>query len=575
MLPEGTVLGGDYRLLKPLSSGGMGSVHLAEQVSTGTRRALKLMHQQLLQNARARERFVQEAKASGRIPSDHVVQVVAAGVDNELSVPFIVMELLEGETLERRVERGGPLTPEELREVTEQLFHAMCAAHEVGVVHRDLKPENVFLARARRARAQITVKVLDFGIAKLLAEVSTARTAAIGTPLWMAPEQSDADHVVSPATDVWALGLLYFYLFVGKPYWRTAEAGNLQATMREVLFEPLAPASERAAQIEPSRIIPDGFDAVFARSVVRDQRERFPDARAMLAALEPVISGARARIRIDVPSFAGLADDPTEAAETQIETLHGPIPLLSRKSSNPPETQAVTAPLPEPVVTEDLGGHGEHGETVTIRKPLPEPVARRAPATNTTTQPMSFRAKPEKGLHWTIVLAALATAVGAAALAAFVLRGVMVDPGPPPPEVHSAPGASTTAVMGVTPLPGHTTVVPATATPPSATAGPSAVASQAPIRERRSPASRPGTPSASITPEHSAPIGTGTLRVGAKPGFCSVTVDGQAYGPTPVAITVAAGKRNVTCTTESGASRSRQVEVEAEKTARVLFELGG
>ena len=211
MLPEGTVLGGDYRLLRPLSSGGMGSVHLAEQVSTGTRRALKLMHQQLLQNARARERFVQEAKASGRIPSDHVVQVVAAGVDNDLSVPFIVMELLEGETLDRRLERAGPLTADELREVTEQLFHAMCAAHEVGVVHRDLKPENVFLARARRARAQLTVKVLDFGIAKLLAEVSTARTAAIGTPLWMAPEQSDAEQVVSPATDVWALGLLYFY----------------------------------------------------------------------------------------------------------------------------------------------------------------------------------------------------------------------------------------------------------------------------------------------------------------------------------------------------------------------------
>src|SRR5207247_2317711 len=131
------------------------------------------------------------------------------------------------------------------------LCHAVGAAHAVGVVHRDLKPENVFLAASRQADVPFVVKVLDFGIAKVVAEGTKHDTLAIGTPLWMAPEQTTPSAEIDPRTDVWALGLIAFKLLTGKSYWRAAhdEASSAVTLLREIVLEPLAPASARAGQI--------------------------------------------------------------------------------------------------------------------------------------------------------------------------------------------------------------------------------------------------------------------------------------------------------------------------------------
>ncbi|WP_437693244.1 serine/threonine-protein kinase [Sorangium sp. So ce176] len=296
-LAPGTVLGGDFRIVRPLSQGGMGAVLVAEQISTGKPRAVKLMHAQLAQDPHFRERFEQEARVGARIESDHVVEVVAAGVDPATQTPWLAMELLDGSDLAAVVAQRGPLPPDEVRELMGQLCHALAAAHRAGVVHRDIKPENVFIARPRQQNVRFKVKVLDFGVAKVVAETraTSSMTASVGTPLWMAPEQTELAAQVTPASDVWSLGLLVFYLLTGRLYWVEPVRGpsaSVMSLMREVLFNPLDPPSARAAHLGCPHVIPAGFDAWFARCVARDARARFPDAAQAMAALDPVLAAA-------------------------------------------------------------------------------------------------------------------------------------------------------------------------------------------------------------------------------------------------------------------------------------------
>jgi formylglycine-generating enzyme required for sulfatase activity len=204
------------------------------------------------------------------------------------------MELLQGEDLAQFSQRVGRTAPEEVCAIFEQLTHAVGAAHAAGIVHRDLKPENVFLAKSQRAGASVTVKVLDLGIAKLVAEAHTSsNTGAMGSAYWMAPEQTEQAALITPSTDVWALGLIAYRLLTGRVFWRTAADAQASVTMflRELVIEPLPPASVRAAEQGALPFLPAGFDAWFARCVTRDQGARFPDARAAGAALRDLLGG--------------------------------------------------------------------------------------------------------------------------------------------------------------------------------------------------------------------------------------------------------------------------------------------
>jgi tRNA A-37 threonylcarbamoyl transferase component Bud32 len=302
----------DFRIESALKQGGMGAVYVATQLSTGTRRALKLMVPSLLADESARRRFEQEARIGARIPSEHVVQVIAAGVDPETASPWIAMEMLEGEELEERIRRAGPMAREEVRELFAQLCHAIGAAHRAGIVHRDLKPENVFLARPRSVGpAPFTVKVLDFGIAKVTSGGPLGSTSALGTPIWMAPEQTTEGGAISPATDVWALGLIAYFALTGKPFWRSANAAvpSLPLLLREVLVEPVPAAGARAAEHERAERLPSGFDSWFARCVTRQVELRFTNASEACAAFEAVLRGDPAW------SHAEPAEDHGEARE--------------------------------------------------------------------------------------------------------------------------------------------------------------------------------------------------------------------------------------------------------------------
>jgi hypothetical protein len=293
-LQPGAVFARDFRIESPLRTGGMGAVYVATQLSTGTRRAIKLMLPSFAADDASRRRFEQEARVGARIASEHVVQVIGAGVDDETGAPWIGMELLQGEELMDRVRRAGPLGVAETRALFEQLCHAIGAAHRARVVHRDLKPENIFLALPRSAGAvPFNVKVLDFGIAKVTSEAITMNTGSVGTPIWMAPEQTSPGHEITAATDVWALGLIAYYALTGRYFWRAASdtSASLTALLREVLVEPIQPASERAAEHGVLERLPRGFDAWFARCIARDAAARFPDADAAHAALDPLLRG--------------------------------------------------------------------------------------------------------------------------------------------------------------------------------------------------------------------------------------------------------------------------------------------
>jgi formylglycine-generating enzyme required for sulfatase activity/tRNA A-37 threonylcarbamoyl transferase component Bud32 len=356
-LEPGAIFAKDFRIVRPLRVGGMGAVYVVDQLSTGKQRALKVMISELAQNPEIRDRFVLEAKAASRIESDHVVEIVTAGVDEESGRLYLVMELLRGEDLGDALERTGPLPAADVAEVLSQVGHALAQAHQQGLVHRDLKPENVFLSVSRRKDVAFTAKVLDFGIAKLVEDGrQKTGTQPLGSPLFMAPEQTDRKGRICPATDVWALGLIAFTLLVGKSYWREAEDGSLASLLREICVDPLSPASERAAELGGT--LPEGFDAWFARCVTRDVDARFQDAGAAVDAFValvpagPVERKLVAQIAAGSGVGAGSTGAPIGASTTGgVVSSRSGAAAFDATAIDPATGAGARAPLAVPTVT--------------------------------------------------------------------------------------------------------------------------------------------------------------------------------------------------------------------------------
>ncbi|HTJ80188.1 MAG TPA: serine/threonine-protein kinase [Polyangiaceae bacterium] len=352
-LAPGATFASDFEIVRPLSSGGMGSIYVAVQKSTGKQRALKLMLAQLVVDPSLRRRFEQEAKIASLIESDHVVEVVGAGVDEPSGLPWLAMELLEGTDLAHVVAQRGPMTLDETHRVFRQLCHAVSAAHVAGIVHRDLKPENIFLARSKSADGAPVVKVLDFGIAKIAVEAATKHTGAMGSPIWMAPEQSERGGVTT-AADVWALGLIAFHLLTGRHFWRSANDADstIQQIMREVLFSEIPSASSRARELRADGRLPIWFDGWFASCVVRDPAARFPDATRAFARFDRLCGGADAKTTDDAPLTGGL-----DATASPTRVVLTP-PRSATPMAAPPTWAAATdaSPTGPTIAMPDLSG---------------------------------------------------------------------------------------------------------------------------------------------------------------------------------------------------------------------------
>jgi TPR repeat protein/tRNA A-37 threonylcarbamoyl transferase component Bud32 len=329
----GAVFARQFRVQRVLAEGGMGTVYVAEQLSTGKLRALKVLLPEIVSDPRLREQFTQEARVGSMIGSAQIVDVVAAGVDEFTGLPWLAMELLDGEDLSTLVERNKTLAPEHVRAVFEQLGEALGAAHRAGVIHRDLKPENVFLARSNIRGVPFLLKVLDFGIARLVAQsaVPVSTTRALGSPLWLAPEQAQTGAPLSPCTDVWPLGLLAYHLLTGRYFWKAAnaEAINLTALLVEVTIEALPLASVRAAEQQVGHLLPHGFDAWFARCVVREPEQRFADGAEACEALGRLFGWAQASSSAPLSGpFFGASSAPPPPPRVAVDPVAATRPGL-------------------------------------------------------------------------------------------------------------------------------------------------------------------------------------------------------------------------------------------------------
>ena len=292
--PGAEFASGRYEIVRVLSAGGMGVVYEVLQRDTKRHRALKLMLPQLLLDDDMRARFTREGIVTAGIESEHLVEVFDVGIDQQTRAPFLVMELLRGEDLGARLTRGERTTPAEVLEIVAQLARALDKTHTAGVVHRDLKPENLFVTQ--RDDGSMRMRILDFGIAKLVERTGVARgkdTRSVGTPLYMAPEQMTGLAIdIGPAADIYALGHIVFTLLVGSPYFRreAESADNVLGLMFKVSGGTVEPASFRAANVGVA--LPESFDAWFSKATKLDPTLRFASAGELLRALRSVLSGA-------------------------------------------------------------------------------------------------------------------------------------------------------------------------------------------------------------------------------------------------------------------------------------------
>jgi serine/threonine-protein kinase len=285
---------GNYRVLERIAQGGKGDVYLAEHPVIGRKVAVKVIHPQHARNVDLVARFVNEASAISRIGHRHIVGVTDFG-RTQAGDFYFVMEYLEGRSLAELIVAEAPLAPARALELAAQIADALAASHAHGIVHRDLKPENVFLVR--RGREPDFVKVLDFGLAKLLYDDGAAphrwrAGLVMGTPFYMAPEQCKGAREVDGRADVHALGVVLFEMLTGKlPFGGDSDG--------EVLTKQMTMPAPAVRSLVPG--VPVALDAIVRRALAKAPADRFPSMAALGEAL--LAPGEH------VPPFATRADE--------------------------------------------------------------------------------------------------------------------------------------------------------------------------------------------------------------------------------------------------------------------------
>jgi len=319
-LAAGTPVSHNVVLMRPLDRGGMGTVWVAEHRGLNTHVAVKFVAEKLAKDPAMTARFALEAQAAAQIKSPHVVQVFDHGTTDD-GVPYIVMELLEGEDLADRIRRRGTLDLRETALLVQQTCKALSRAHALGIVHRDIKPSNIYVTEID---GEPFVKVLDFGIAKKAATdpgaaAVTASGAMVGTPWYMSPEQVVSSKHVDFRSDLWSLAVVAYHALTGKVPFDGDTVGAIFIAIDKGTFSP--PCAVREG-------LPPDVDAWFARALSLAVNARFRSAREMGDAL--------ARIADGKPMEA-----PPELAET---TPAPPAPPPSPLAASPPSPAAPPAP---------------------------------------------------------------------------------------------------------------------------------------------------------------------------------------------------------------------------------------
>jgi serine/threonine-protein kinase len=499
-IAPGAVIAGRYRLDKRLAVGGMGSLWTAKHTQLDTQVAIKFMDPNHAGSAMGRQRFEREAKTAASLKSAHVVQVHDYGVEDDR--PYIVMELLQGEDLGKRLKRERRVSLQVASGILTQIARGLRRAHDAGLIHRDLKPPNIFMARGDDEEV---VKILDFGIAKDTMETplgeGTKTGELMGSPHFMSPEQIRSSKNIDHRSDLWSLAVILFRAVTGAlPF----QGDAIGAVIAHILADPIPAPSSVYPSLSPA------VDAYFARAFSRDVAGRFQSAREMAEAFAALAVDASTAPRAPSPSlypapesgvFAGTAATFTPAPFT-------PSPFTPKPSD------AALDPMTAPVAVRLVAPSYAPLDLV----PPPRPISASAPSFPPTPAPLDSAAPPRapaysasgentgapepgsggitstggpltqsaippplrparSGSLWLIVGAAALLFVGSGVL--FVARGSSTrasaegaasptNSGDPAPVASSAPAATTASVAVVEAAPVASASAAVVEAPPSA-----------------------------------------------------------------------------------------------------------
>src|SRR6185503_5354542 len=272
---------GNYKSISLLGEGGMGAVYLAEHPGIGRRVAVKVLHKNYTRDEHLLARFLNEARAANAIRHPNIIEILDSGMLAD-GTPFLVMELLEGESLGTRLRQNGALAIAKAVDFAYQTASALGAAHAKGIVHRDLKPDNLFVVPDVHDTNRERIKVLDFGIAKLqqgsVADSVKTRTGTLmGTPIYMSPEQCRGTRTVDHRSDIYSLGVIFYEMLVGQPPFVSEGFGDLVNMHLNV-----PPASARSKRSD----VPLALDALVLKMLAKNPEDRYAEMSEVQAALK-------------------------------------------------------------------------------------------------------------------------------------------------------------------------------------------------------------------------------------------------------------------------------------------------
>jgi serine/threonine-protein kinase len=505
--PVRGLVAGKYELLRLIGRGGMGSVWEGRHATLATRVAIKFVDPEYVDSPDARARFVTEARAAATIRSKYAIQIYDHGVADD-GRPYMVMELLAGEPLDRRLERLGRLSLRETARWLGQVCRALQRAHDAGIIHRDLKPENIFLVRSPDDDEEIA-KVLDFGIAKFKGPPgeggvtsSTKTGAVLGTPFYMSPEQARGLRNIDHRTDLWSLGVIAYKCVTGVLPFDGEGIGDL---LVKICTAALPVPSLTMPGLTPA------FDAWFARALERDPDRRFGSSIELSEALAAAagLTQPRPDVYSSDPAVVALpppSDDPDlpphPGSGTSAPFTASPLPARSMRgkwlgiaaaaflggtigvlavvklASTAPSPSATAGPPPIAIASVARADVG-----VTAR-----------PLGTNPTSTASASVSPRAAASAPIVPrpAASAPFLPRAATPKPAAAPVAAKPLPTPPSTHSDAPASSAPPYSVPPYSAPAYAAPASSAPPHSSA-PSPYAAPSPSPAPSSAPSEPTT----------------------------------------------------------------------------------